>query len=717
VVRVKERMREQSHQTMRVDRLESAPGMGRVHRTTIGRVAILEIDNPPVNALSQETRRALWDALTRADSEPEIGAIVIAAAGRTFMTGADLTEIGQKPREPHLPDVVDRIEAASKPVVVAWHGTALGGGCEIGLAAHRRVMARDARVGLPEVRLGLVPGAGGTQRLPRLIGMPAALDLIASGRMIDALEAFAIGLCDEITDGDVREAAIGVASSLIGKMQARLSLRLVTPPQAGVWEAMVHKVRREARSRIAPLRAIELVGQTLTTPFIQGAPAERHAFLDLAASDQSRALRHLFFAERAIRKVSGLEDAEARAVASVGVVGDGQNAAGIAATLIENGIPAQLVVSSEIALQGAREKVAGLVARSIRTGRLPQAQHGEIARRIGFSADLASLGGTSFVIEAATDSPDLKSDLLARIENAVPPDIPIASITGTGALEDIAGALTHPERFLGLHFFAPVQLIRVVELVRLRRAAPGCVATTLALLKKLDKIAVPCAAGKDLIGNRILGKFRSQCEFMLEEGALPAEIDRAMESFGLALGPFAAQDLAGLDIAWSRRKKDSENRPAGTRDTPLLDALCQLGRFGQKAGRGWYRYTGNHREPDPEIEALIRAHAARAGFRPRSFTAEMIQLRVLATMANEGTRILMEGIAAHPRAIDLVMVHGFGFPSWHGGPMQAADARGLRTILALAEDGAGRDGAGYEVAPLLRDLVASGRNFATLDSA
>jgi 3-hydroxyacyl-CoA dehydrogenase len=688
---------------------------GQVHRTTVGRVAVVEIDNPPVNALSQETRRALWDALTRADTDPEIGAIVIAAAGHTFITGADITEIGHKPREPHLPDVVDRIEACAKPVVVAWHGMALGGGCEIGLAAHRRIMARDAEVGLPEVRLGLVPSAGGTQRLPRLIGLPAALDLIASGRCVGALEAFALGLCDEITDGDVREAAIAAANGLIGKMQQRLSLRPVPPADPGTWEAMVRKVRKEAHGRLAPLRAIELVSQTPTTTFTLGAPGERHAFLDLAASDQSRALRHLFIAERRIRRLGQLEGVSPKPVESIGILGAGSVAAGIAAMLIEGGLSATVVASAEGALQSVRERVATLIARSIRAGRLKPGKQAEIARHIGFSAELAVLNRCDLVIDAQSDGTTAQIELLEKLEEILAPDTPIALAVGHGTLENLAAAAAHPARLLGLHFFAPIQLIRVVELVRHGKTAPQVLATTLALLRRLDRITVPCTPSQDLIGNRILGRFRAQCEFMLEEGPLPAGVDQALESFGLALGPFAAQDLAGLDIAWSRRK--GETPVPGQRTTPLLDLLCRQGRVGQKAGRGWYRYADQRREPDAEVDALIRSHALKAGQRLAPFTPEAIQLRIVAAMANEGAKIIAEGVTARPYGIDLVMVHGFGFPAWQGGPMQAADARGLRTILAAAEDMARRDGTGFEVAPLLRELVADGRNFSSLNEA
>ena len=356
-----------------------------------------------------------------------------------------------------------------------------------------------------------------------------------------------------------------------------------------------------------------------------------------------------------------------------------------------------------------------VVARAIRAGRVADRERAEIARRITFSTDLHALGRTSLVIEAVFEDMALKTDLLARLESLLPGDTLIATNTSYLDIEAMAAGLARPERFFGLHFFAPAPVIRLIEVVRTRRTAANAIATALDLARRLDKIAVVCAPCEGLIGNRILAKFRAECEFMLEEGALPAEIDRALEAFGLAMGPFAAQDLAGLDIAWSRRKRLAETRHPAERDVSLVDRLCEMGRFGQKAGRGWYVYREGRREVDPEVEALIRAHAAASGRRRMTLTPDVIQTRVLAAMVNEGARILMEGVAARPREIDLVLVHGYGFPAFRGGPMQEADARGLRAILAAAEGNAARDGAGFEVAPLLGELLASGRNFASLN--
>jgi 3-hydroxyacyl-CoA dehydrogenase len=690
---------------------------GQVHRTTSDGIAILEIDNPPLNIMSQQTRRALWDALTRADAEPEIRAIVILARGPTFVTGIDLTELGQKPREPPMPDVTDRIEAAARPVVVGWHGQTLGAGCEIGLAAHRRIMARSATLALPDVRCGLVPGAGGTQRLPRLIGLVAALDIIASGRTLDAMEAFALGLCDEVTDGDIEAACLAAARELAGKLQPRLSLRPVTAPEPAAWEAMVQKVRREARGRIAPLRAIELVGQTLTAPYAIGGPAERRAFLDLSASDQSRAFRHLFFAERRAKKSAEDLIGAAGVPTTIGIAGLGQTGAALAATLLEHGLTVIAFEPVEPATGAGRERIAGFLARAMKAGRIAAAERSDLTRRLTLAQDVSDLAPSDLVIEAMPEDGTLKGETLARLEAALPASTPIAT-TGAGRdAADLPALARHPDRLIALHAFAPVQVTRIVEVARGSRTSLGAFAAGIALVRRLERIAVPCALAEGLAGNSILNVFRAQCDFMLEEGATPAAIDRAMESFGLAIGPFAAQDLAGLDIAYARRRRLAEMRDPLARDVPLIDRLCEAGRFGQKAGRGWYRYRDGKREADPEVEAMIRAHAAASGHKQSAFTGRDIELRIVAAMANEGARLVGEDIVTEPALIDLVMVHGFGFPAWHGGPMQAADAAGLRQIQSLAEASAQRDGTGFAVAPLLRDLVATGRNFASLNGA
>ncbi|MCZ8186259.1 MAG: 3-hydroxyacyl-CoA dehydrogenase NAD-binding domain-containing protein [Beijerinckiaceae bacterium] len=687
-----------------------------IHLHPRGRVTLLEIDNPPVNATSQAVRQGVLDAILRLDADPEVGAIVIAGAGRTFTAGGDITEFGKTPLLPHLPDVITRIEACSKPVVVAWHGTALGGGCEIGLAATRRIIAADGSVGLPEVKLGLMPGAGGTQRLPRLIGPVAALDLVASGRMVGAKEALALGLVDAIATGDLREEAIALAESLVGQKPERLSERPVPPADAAAWNAMVTKVKKDAKGRTAPLAAIQLVELACTEPFAMGQPKERATFFELMASPQSRALRHMFMAEREVARVPELAGIAPREIRHVGVIGAGTMGSGIAVAFLDAGYRVTLMEASEAALQAGLDRVNGLYLRSVKSGRIDETIRLERLSRLTPTTDLAALAGTDLVIEAVFEDMAVKLDLLSRLGAALSAGTIIATNTSYLDLEVMADALPHPERFIGLHFFSPAHVMKLLEIVRARRTSKEVLATGLAIGKRLKKIAVIAGVCDGFIGNRLLARYRAQCEFMLEEGALPQEIDAALEAFGFAMGPFAVQDLAGLDIAWARRKRLAATRDPAARDVPLVDRLCEAGRFGQKAGKGWYLYVDGKRQVDPEIDALVRTHAAGTGRKQRRFTAEEIQSRVLTTMVNEGAHILAEGIAARPFEIDLVLVNGYGFPNWRGGPMHFADETGLATILAEAEAIAARDGAAYAVAPLLRELAGSGRTFASLNT-
>lgn len=687
-----------------------------VHSLTEGRVAIIEIDNPPVNATSQAVRRGLLDCLLRAADDPAIGAVVIAGAGRTFTAGGDISEFGKTPLEPHLPDVINRIEDSAKPVVVAWHGTALGGGCEIGLAAHRRLIARDGQIGLPEVKLGLMPGAGGTQRLPRLAGAIAALDLIATGRMIPAQEAMQLGLVDGIVEGDLREAAIHLAESLIGQMQPRVSARLVAPPDPAEWEAAVARVRREAKGRIAPLKAIELVQNAMSLPFNLGQPIERRTFFELMASEQSRALRHLFLAEREVSKVAGLEGIKPREINRVGIIGAGTMGSGIAVAFLDAGYAVTLVETSDAAMQAGLDRVSGLYARSLKSGRISEETRMERLGRLTPATTLAALGEADLVIEAVFEDMGVKLDLFARLTPVLKADAILATNTSYLDIEAMADALPRPEQFLGLHFFSPAHVMKLLEIVRGQRTSATTLASGLAIGRRLKKIAVISGVCDGFIGNRILAKFRAQCEFMLEEGALPREIDAAMEAFGLAMGPFAVQDLAGLDIAFARRKRLAATRNPEDRDVPLVDHLCEAGRLGQKAGRGWYSYVEGKRQPDAEVEEMVRAHAASTGRPQRRFSAEEIQMRVLAAMVNEGAKIVGEGIAQRPLDVDIVLVNGYGFPATRGGPMHHADMLGLTKLLVLAEETAARDGQAFSVAPLLRELAAKGGDFAGLNT-
>jgi 3-hydroxyacyl-CoA dehydrogenase len=678
-----------------------------------GEIAIIEIDNPPVNATSQGVRQGLLAALVAADEDAGVAAIVIAGAGRTFVAGGDITEFGKPSLEPHLPDVMNHIEAASKPVVVAWHGTALGGGCEIGLAAHARVIASTGQVGLPEVKLGLIPGAGGTQRLPRLIGLPAAIDLVASGRMVSAKEALALGLVDAIAEGEVREAAIAHAQGLVGKPIRRTGALDVPAFDTATVEKDIAAVTRRARGQIAPGEAARLAVLAAKTPLPEGLKEERATFVRLMGGEQSAALRYVFFAEREVGKRPDLAGGVARPIQSVGVVGAGTMGAGIAVAFLDSGYDVTVIETSDDALVRGRERIEGLYARSVASGRLTEAARDERLSRARFSTALDDLAAADLVIEAVFEEMAVKIDLFTRLDAIIRPACILATNTSYLDIDAMALALKDPSRLVGLHFFSPANVMKLLEIVRGAKTAPDVLASALALGKRLKKIAVISGVCDGFIGNRILAKYRAQCEFMLEEGALPQEIDAALEGYGFAMGPFAVSDLAGLDISWARRKRLAPMRPPGERYVPLADTICEMGRFGQKTGAGWYRYVAGQREVDPEIEALVKAHAKAKGLPQKAFTPEEIVERVIATMANEGAKIVEEGIAARPLDVDIVLLNGYGFPAHRGGPMFAADRMGWARIVAAMREIAVRDGAPFTVSKLAADLAATGETAAS----
>ncbi|MCA0400980.1 MAG: enoyl-CoA hydratase/isomerase family protein [Proteobacteria bacterium] len=677
---------------------------GPVHRTIRDGVAVVELDSPPENALDLPVLRALSDWLARSEAEPEIVAIVIAARGDFFSSGSDIREIGQKPLDPQLHELVDRIEAAAKPVVVAMQGDALGGGCEIALAAHRRIIAPKARIGMPQVRLGLVPAAGGTQRLPRLVGLTAALSLIAGGQAISAQEARRIGLVDDIEEGHLLNAAIRLARSLAGQMQPRLSLRAPPPVAPEEWEAAVARVKREARGRIAPIKAIELVRQVRHLPYTIGVPAERRAYLELAASSQSRALRHLFVAERQADRP------DLAGIRHLGVAGASVSALGLAISASEAGMAVTIGPDLSGLAPSLPERLTALMARTAQAQGWAPAKRAEITGRIRLASHMAGLQAADLVLESGTEGLAARQDLLTKLEALIRPSAVIATLSALADPAEICADLQHPERFAALQVFSPMQGVRIAEIGRHSGSTPEALALLLGFCRQIGKIGIVSVPRAGTIGGRLLNRFRAQCLFMLEEGALPAEIDSALESYGLVLGPFAAQDLAGLDAGRARLRRNGATE-TGERSVPLVEKLCELGRFGRRVGKGWHSYRHGYRQADPEVETLIRAHAAATGRGQTVFTPEMIQRRILAAMANEGAKLLEEGVAATAADIDLIAVHGHGFPAHRGGPMHEADHLGLRALLGEVEASAARDGTGFAVSPLLTSLARSGGAF------
>lgn len=635
-------------------------------------VAILLIDNPPVNAASHAVRAGLADGLAQANADDGVRAIVIACAGRTFVAGADIKEFGTPPKPPLLPEIVERIEGSAKPVVAAVHGTALGGGLELALAAHARVATADARFGLPEVKLGIVPGAGGTQRLPRLAGVEKAVELVASGRHIEAAEASVLGIVDRIAGPDLVADAVETARSLIGTEPRRTGRLAVPAFDAAAVEKQIAQIEKRARGQLSPVKAAGLVRRAADLPLKEGLAEERATFLELIDSPQARALRHVFAAERNAAKVPGLDGIEPRRIELAGVVGAGLMGAGIAVVFLEAGLFVRVVERDEAAAASGRARIEALYARMAKSGRITAEAATERLGRLGVFTDRAALADCDLVIEAVFDDLDVKRELFGALSGIVRDDAILATNTSYLNPDQIAEVIARPERFLGLHFFSPANVMRLVEVVRPAAVSPQVLATGLAFTKRIGKLGVVSGVCEGFIGNRILTAYRQECDFMLEEGALPHEIDAAIEDFGFPMGPYAVSDLAGLEISWARRKRHAATRDPSERYVVIADRLCEAGRFGQKTGKGYYSYADGRKAIDPEVNAIVEAASKEAGRQRRSFTAAEIVERVGQAIVSEGREILDEGIALRASDIDLVMINGYGYPAWRGGPMFAA---------------------------------------------
>lgn len=644
-----------------------------VRGTVSNGVLLIEIDHAPVNALSTDVRKGLLAAVAHGESTPDVTAMVITGAGNIFIGGADIREFGAPPAEPVLPAVLAAIENAAKPVVAAINGAALGGGLEVALATHRRIAGPAATLALPEVKLGIIPGAGGTQRLPRLIGIPAAIDMIATGRIAPAGEALKLGIVDRIESGDLRAAAAAEARSMAGASLRRSGTIEVPPASAEAIDASASKALARARGQIAPHEAVRLVRLSNQLSFAEALAEERRTFLVLRDSDQAAALRHVFFAERAAAKVPGLEDVKPRKAGTIGVVGLGLMGSGIATCALDAGYTVIGVEQTEDAAAKGRARIEGLLGRALQSGRIDAAGKTDRLNRLRTSGTLQALGAADLVIEAVFDDAAVKTELFVALDGIVRPDAILATNTSYLDPDAIAAATQRPERVLGLHFFSPANVMRLLEVVRCARTAPDVLATGLAVAKKLRKLPIVCGVTKGFIGNRIFSAYRREAEFLLEDGALPQQIDAAMEAYGFAMGPFAVFDLAGLEIAWARRKRQATTRDPKARYVDIADHLCEAGRFGQKAGRGWYRYTDGKRAVDPDVTALIGQRRAAKGLTARTISDDEVRQRLLAAMATEGAALLAEGIAARSSDIDLVMINGYGFPAHKGGPMFAAE--------------------------------------------
>ncbi|MDG4648593.1 3-hydroxyacyl-CoA dehydrogenase NAD-binding domain-containing protein [Roseibacterium sp. SDUM158017] len=635
-------------------------------------IATVTLSNPPVNALSHAMRAGLATAIARLEDEPAVRAVVVTGAGGSFIAGADIREFGHPPQEPSLPEVVRMLDAVRKPWIAAIEGVALGGGLEVALGCSHRIAAPDAKLGLPEVNLGIIPGAGGTVLLPRVVAADRALEMIAGGRPVDAPAAAGMGLVDRIAGGGMAEAARAFAlEAAEAAMPVPLMRRAAIPPaDARDFEARKAAIRRKARGQLSPVAAIEAVERALALDAEAAFAAEREAFVRLRDSEQSAALRHVFFAERSVSKIDRATEARPRPLARIGVVGGGTMGAGIAAACLLAGLSVAMTERDEAAAAAGRARTLAILDESARRGLLSEDARRAAGTALCASAELGALAECDLIVEAVFEDMDVKRAVFAELDRVARADAVLASNTSYLDIDEIAAGTRDPSRVIGLHFFSPAHVMKLLELVVTRDAAPETLATGLALGRRLRKVTVPAGVCDGFIGNRVMSAYRREADCMLEEGALPQGIDAAMRNFGFPIGVFQMADLAGLDIGWAMRKRQAATRDPAERYVAIADRICEAGRLGRKTGKGWYDYADDPEgRADPWITALIEAEAARKGIARQDFDDARIMERILGAMQDEGGRLLAEGIAAGPEAIDVVMINGYGFPRWRGGPM------------------------------------------------
>lgn len=673
-----------------------------------GPTGLVVVDNPPVNALSREVRAGLIEAVGALDRDPAVDVIAILCAGRTFIAGADIREFSEPAHAPFLPQVIAAVEEAETPVVAVIHGTALGGGFEVALAAHARVALAGAKVGLPETNLGVIPGAGGTQRAPRLAGVEATVDLVLGARPIAAEKAAELGLVDRIVTGEPRAAAMAAAEAVrAGDLATRRTGAL---PPAVKRPDLIAAKRAELDGKpgtVAARAALEAI-EASAMPIAEGMARERALFEACRASDERAALVHVFFAERAAPKIAEVEENAPRPVATVGIVGGGTMGSGIAAAALMNGYDVLMVERDEAGAVRGRDAVSGILDGAQRRGRLsPEAR---AARRFEAGTDYEALAAADLVVEAAFEDMGVKKDVFSRLDRVAREGAVLATNTSYLDVDEIARATRRPEDVVGLHFFSPAYVMRLLEIVIGERTAADVTATAFAFGKALGKVCVPAGVADGFIGNRIFIAYRRAADIMMEDGASPYEIDAALREWGFPMGPYEAGDFAGQDIGWATRKRRAALRDPAERYVRIADLVCERGWFGRKTGRGFYRYPeGAPRgEPDEEVLALVTEERASKGIVPRDFTKEEIVRRIVCTMVNEGARAVDDGTARRPSDVDVVMVNGYGFPRFRGGPMKAADLAGLPQILDDLLRFAVDDPAAFTPAGLIEERVAAG---------
>lgn len=658
--------------------------MTQVIYTRQGDIAVATVNNPPVNALSEDVRHGLMRAIEASRSDAGVRALVIIGGGGTFVAGADINDFGKPYAEPTLYTIIDALMANPKPVIAAIHGTAFGGGLELALACHWRIATADAQVGQPEVKLGLMPGGGGTQWWTRLAGPEVALDVATSGKPVSAPQAHAWGVIDRVTDGKLLDSALAFAQDILtGAVPARdltSSMERIRNVDPALFDEFRRRNERKWKGQLAPWKIVDCIEAACRLSFAEGFALEKKAFSECEHSYQSRSLIHLFFAERAAAKLPDISAAAAATVASAAVIGAGTMGAGIAMSFANAGIPVILLDASEEALARGLKTIADNYASSVKRGSMPQARAAAARARIKGASDYAALADADIIVEAVFEDMAIKQEVFRRLGEVAKPEAVLATNTSTLDVDAIADASSRPDKVLGLHFFSPANVMRLLEVVRGARTSAATLATSMAVARALRKTAVVSGNAYGFIGNRILAAYGREADFLLEEGATPWQIDRVLTGFGFPMGLFAMRDMAGLDVIWRIRQQESEIRPGHLRYSPIADRICEMGRFGQKSGRGYYLYDGRTPIPDPEIEALIIGVSTELGIARHEIADEEILQRLLCAMVNEGARILEEGVALRAGDIDVVYVNGYGFPATRGGPMWWASETGLASI-------------------------------------
>lgn len=683
-----------------------------------GDVAVLRLQNPPVNALSHAVRQGLMAGMDRAEADAGVKAVLLVGEGRAFIAGADIKEFGKTPLEPHLPDVCNRIEASLLIVVASMHGVSLGGGLEVALSAHYRIAQPAARVGLPEVHLGLLPGAGGTQRLPRVTGVPAAIDMITSGRHVKAPEALEMGVVDRIEEGDPEAVGLAYTEALLAEGAMRRPVSEMPAPEPVDWDATYDAVLIKGRGQISPAQAVRAIQASVELPFAEGLKAERQMFWDLMKTDQRQGMIHAFFSERAVSNLPDLKDVAPRAVTGVGVIGGGTMGAGIATAALLSGLQVVLLEMTDDAAEAARGRIAGNLAGALKRGKISQNAHDAmLGRALAMATEYDALKDADLVIEAVFEDMDVKKTVFQQLDAVCKQGAILATNTSYLDVNEIAAETSRPGDVIGLHFFSPAHVMKLLEVVVADHTVPDVVATGFALAKRMGKIAVRAGVCDGFIGNRVLSTYRTAADHMILDGATPFQIDAALTGFGFAMGPYAVADLAGLDIGWAMRKRLAPTRDPRERVGHYPDKLCEAGHFGQKTGTGFYVYEKGQRggTPNPDVLALIEAERVERDITPRDFSDADIIRRYMAAMANEAARVVGEGIARRPLDVDMVLLFGYGFPRFWGGPLKWADLVGLPELLADIEGYAQEDAYFWQPAPLLKKLVAEGRTFDDLN--